>query len=313
VIRLYNEVAETPQNTNVPVVKCLDLNANGQLLALGGDDHSVRLWNVTERKFTAELPKHNDWVRSLVFSPDAARLATVAQDGQIRIWNVQNGGLLRTLNEPVRGTQQILFQPDGARFAVCGFDANIRIYDAATYKLVATLPAHNSNNEAIAYSADGSLLATGGRTGVVRVWRTADNKHLTDIEGDGRRVRAIVFSPDGSSLVIGGDGPFITQWNPQEGKLIRTFAERPGKTFSLAFCGSTALASGESDNMVRLWNLTTGTQTATLSGHTGTVSTMVFEPKSQQLITGSFDASVRFWTLPQAEAPIPATPPMPGL
>ena len=309
VIRLYEQVA---QANHVPIVKCLDLESHGQLLALGGDDHIVRLWSVPARKFVTELQRHDDWVRSLTFSPDATRLATVAQDGQIRLWNVQEGRLLRTLNEPVRGTQQILFQPDGSRFAVCGFDRNVRIYDAATYRLLATLPAHDTNNEAIAYSEDSSLLAVGGRTGVVRIWRTTDNTHLTDIEGDGRRVRAIAFSPEGSSLAMGGEGPFIMLWNPQDGKLIRTFRERPGKTFALTFCGSTVLASGESDNMVRLWNPATGTQTATLSGHTGTVSTMAYEPKTQKLITGSFDASVRFWHLPLAEQLLLPEMPMPS-
>jgi WD40 repeat protein len=131
---------------------------------------------------------------------------------------------------------------------------------------------------------------------------------VTDINGDGRRVRALAFSPDDTQLAMGGEGPFITLWNPRDGKLIRVFAERPGKTFTLAFCGNDVLASGESDNMVRLWNPATGEQTATLSGHTGTISTMTFEPKQRHLVTGSFDASVRFWTLPEATVPESAFP-----
>jgi WD40 repeat protein len=299
VVRLHEEIGS---RSPIPIVKCLDLEYHGQLLAFGGDDHIVRLWNVQDQKFTTPLRGHRESVRGLAFSPDAARLVTVAQDGQIHFWNVQDGRLLRTLNEPVRGTRRVCFQPDGVRFAVCGFDKNVRIYDAVTYRLITTLPAHDTNNEAIAYSADGSLLAVGGRTGVVRIWRTSDNKHLTDIEGDGRRVRAIAFSPDGSLLATGGEGPFIMLWNPQDGELIRIFAERPGKTFALTFCGNDVLASGESDNMVRLWEAATGRQFATLSGHTGTISTMTFEPATQNLVTGSFDASVRFWSLPQGTA-----------
>jgi len=299
VVRLHDEIGS---NSPIPIVKCLDLGQQGQLLAFGGDDHIVRLWNVQSRRFAPPLRGHRESVRGLTFSPDATRLATVAQDGQIHFWSVQDGNRLRTLNEPVRGAREIIFNPSGTRFAVCGFDRNVRIYDATTYQLVATLPTHDTNNEAVAYSADGSLLAVAGRTGVTRVWRTSDHWHLTDIEGDGRRVRALAFSPDGVSLATGGDGPFIMLWNPQTGKLIRIFNERPGRTFSLAFCGSDTLASGESDNMVRLWNPVTGRQIATLSGHTGTISTMTYEPKSQHLVTGSFDASVRFWTLPSSTA-----------
>ena len=306
VVRLHDEIG---RNSPIPIVKCIDVEQQGHLLAFGGDDHIVRLWNVLDQKFVSQLRGHREAIRGLAFSPDASRLATVAQDGQIHFWNVRDGRLLRSLNEPVRGTRQITFQPDGSRFAVCGFDKNVHVYDSATYRLLATLPAHDTNNEAIAYSADGSLLAVGGRTGVVRIWQTSDNGHLTDIEGDGRRVRAIAFSPDGSQLATGGEGPFIMLWNPQNGKLTRILTERPGKTFALTFCGNDKLASGESDNMVRLWNSVTGRQIATLSGHTGTISTMAYESKSQKLITGSFDASVRFWTLPTATVVSVATPP----
>ena len=306
VVRLHDEIGI---NSTIPIVKCLDLEHQGQLLAFGGDDHIVRLWNVLDQKFVSQLRGHREAVRGLTFSPDASRLATVAQDGQIHFWNIQDGRLLRTLNEPLRGTRKIAFQPDGSQFAVCGFDQNVRIYDAASYRLLATLPAHDTNNETVAYSGDGSLLAVGGRTGVVRIWRTSDSKLLTDIEGDGRRVRAIAFSSDGTQLATGGEGPFIMLWNPQNGKLVRIFDERPGKTFALAFCGDVMLASGESDNMVRLWDSATGRQIATLSGHTGTISTMTYEPKSETLVTGSFDASVRFWALPTAVAmPITDTP-----
>jgi WD40 repeat protein len=65
--------------------------------------------------------------------------------------------------------------------------------------------------------------------------------------------------------------------------------------------------------MVRLWNPATGQQIAYLSGHTGTVSTMVYEPKTQQLITGGFDTSVRFWTLPLAESPFAEQPLFPEI
>ena len=310
VVRLHDEIGS---NSPIPIVKYLDVERQGQLLAFGGDDHVVRLWSTKDQRFVSQLRGHREAVRGVTFSPDATRLATVAQDGQIHFWNVRDGRLLSTLNEPVRGTRRIAFQPDGALFAVCGFDKSVRLYDATTYKVAATLPAHDANNEAIAYSADGSLLAVGGRTGVVRIWRTTDGlypSHLTDIEGDGRRVRAIAFSPDGSMLATGGEGPFIMLWNPKDGKLIRILAERPGKTFALVFCGNGLLASGESDNMVRLWNPATGQQVATLSGHTGTISTMAYESKSQRLVTGSFDASVRFWNLPTAEPSLSPVAPM---
>ncbi|MDR2757048.1 MAG: WD40 repeat domain-containing protein [Planctomycetaceae bacterium] len=299
-IRLYEQIANI---NRVPVITCLDLEKNGQLLAIGGDDCVVRLWDVQAKGFIRELQEHLDWVRGLAFNPDQSRLATVDQDGQIKLWDLQTGSLVRSLKGAVRGTQKILFHPNASQFAVCGFEKNVRIYDAATGNLLKTLETHGTSNKAIAFSPDGSLLAVSGRTGVIRIWQTSDYQQLTDLKGDGRRVHTVAFSPDGSQLASGGDGPFIMIWNPTNGTLQQTLQERPGKTFSLVFCGKTLLASGESDNAIRIWNIAQNQNTLTLLGHTGTISTMIYEAATNRLISGSFDTSLRFWTLPVDSAP----------
>ncbi|MDR3198626.1 MAG: WD40 repeat domain-containing protein [Planctomycetaceae bacterium] len=299
-VRLYEQIANIDR---VPVITCIDLEKNGRLLAIGGDDCIVRLWDVQAKGFIRELQEHLDWVRGLAFSPDQSRLVTVGQDGQIKLWDVQTGSLVRSLKGAVRGTQKILFHPDGLRFAVCGFEKNVRIYDAATGNLLTTLETHGTSNKAIAFSPDGSLLAVGGRTGVIRIWQTSDYRQLTDLKGDGRRVHTVAFSPDGSQLASGGDGPFIMIWKPTDGTLLQSLQERPGKTFSLVFCGQTLLASGESDNAIRIWDITQNRNIFTLLGHTGTISTMIYEAATNRLISGSFDTSLRFWSLPADSAP----------
>ncbi|MDR0337862.1 MAG: WD40 repeat domain-containing protein, partial [Planctomycetaceae bacterium] len=298
-IRLYEQIANI---NRVPVITCIDLEKNGRLLAIGGDDCVVRLWDVQAKGFIRELQEHLDWVRGLAFSPDQSRLATVGQDGQIKLWDVQNGTLVRSLKGSIRGTQKVLFHPNGSQFAVCGFEKNVRIYDTTTGNLLKTLETHGANNKAIAFSPDGSLLAVGGRTGVIRVWQTSDYQQLTDLKGDGRRVHTVAFSPNGSQLASGGEGPFIMIWQPTNGTLLQSLQERPGKTFSLVFCGPTLLASGESDNAIRIWDITQNRNTLTLLGHTGTISTMIYEATSNRLISGSFDTSLRFWTLPTTDS-----------
>ena len=56
-------------NTHPPVVTALAIHPGGGQLALGGDDHLVRIWDLREKRQTRVLAGHSDWVRTVSFSP----------------------------------------------------------------------------------------------------------------------------------------------------------------------------------------------------------------------------------------------------
>lgn len=70
----------------------LAFNHQGTLLASGGGDNSIRLWDANPispsfGKEVATLQRHSDWVDSLVFTPDGAAIISASErDGTIRIW-----------------------------------------------------------------------------------------------------------------------------------------------------------------------------------------------------------------------------------
>ena len=297
VIPVYDSALET-----IPVITSLDIDPSGNLLAMGGDNHRVRLWDVDAKKIRLEIREQLDWVRGIAFSDDQKHLVIVGQDGQIEIRNVQTGDLVRRIQGKDRGTQAVAFRPGGQEFAVCGFSTYVPVYNTVTGKVVRELKAHGTSNRAIRFSPDGKYLAVAGRTGIIRVWNADTGIVDYELSGDDRRVNALAFSSDSSRLAVGGDGPNITIWSMKSGKRVITLPERTGKTYSLEFCGENLLASGESDNTIRFWNLDTKTSTADTAspnGHLGTIATLVFDAKKNVLASGSFDTTVRFWAVPQ--------------
>jgi WD40 repeat protein len=70
-----------------------------------------------------------------------------------------------------------------------------------------------------------------------------------------------------------------------------------GKVLSLCFCGEDRIASGGSDNLVRVWDLSTQKMTANFTGHTGSVAALACDPTGKTLVSGGFDTTIRVWQL----------------
>ena len=64
---------------------------DGKLLASGGSDKTVRIWELSTRKLTATLRGHAEHITSVAFSPDGKLLASASFDKTIRLWDMATG------------------------------------------------------------------------------------------------------------------------------------------------------------------------------------------------------------------------------
>jgi WD40 repeat protein len=69
-------------------VVALAVTPDGQTLASGGEDRTVRLWDAATGRALACWDAHDDAVTSLAWSPDGRTLVTGGRDGGLRLWNV---------------------------------------------------------------------------------------------------------------------------------------------------------------------------------------------------------------------------------
>ena len=64
------------------------------------------------------------------------------------------------------------------------------------------------------------------------------------------------------------------------------------------------LASGSRDNTIKLWDVATGENIATLRGHTSSVFSVSFSPDGKTLASGSTDATIKLWDVEYITPPI---------
>ena len=101
---------------------------DGQTLASGSWDDTIRLWDVETGTELRKLTGHAGSVYSVAFSPDGQMLASGSWDDSIRLWNVETGTELRKLTGHTDYVRSVAFSPDGQMLASGSYGDIIRLW-----------------------------------------------------------------------------------------------------------------------------------------------------------------------------------------
>jgi WD40 repeat protein len=168
-------------------VQCLAFSADGKLLASGGHDGVVRLWDVTQAKklldiTAAPAPAANapattpEVVLSLAFSPDGKLLAVGGSDTQIHLFNTADGKIVRSLVGHTSSVTALAFHASGTVVASGGKDSTVRLWAPTGAQLLKTLEGHTGWVQGLAFLAQGTRLASTGADQTVRLWDLTPQK-----------------------------------------------------------------------------------------------------------------------------------------
>ena len=160
--------------------------------------------------------------------------------------------------EPATGTSPVFPASSG-----CGI--------AASGERVAELSGHLGPVFSLAFSGDGRILASGSLDGTVKIWDvTARSERATlrsDLPG---WVQALALAPGWANASSFANGGRVTLWDGLSGRKLGVLDGHREDVDSLAISpDGQILASGSRDNSVKLWDLATLKEQATLAGPGG--------------------------------------------
>ncbi len=191
---------------------------NPDLLAVGGVDGTIQLWDIPTAYNQATLLGHDEAAIALMFSPDGALLASASYDGTTRLWDMETLTERFILKPDATfkiSQTDVVFSPDGRYvFTSDGvFNiATVRQWDVETGEQVASFPT-NDGPESLAISPDGRTLAAGIR-GIVQLWDVSSGQLIELLHGHQSQynIKGLAFSPDGEFLVSSSEDGTLRLW-----------------------------------------------------------------------------------------------------
>ena len=258
-IRIWNVRTGRLVRTLNPVhsrksVNTLAVSPDSSILASGGDDNNVILWDLKTGRRMRTIPAHKGGINAIAFSSDGQNLASGSDDKTVRLWNIRTGSRLLTLGGHTEGVNAIALSRDGQTLASGSQDKTVRLWNLNTGEVRRIITGHGGAVNAVAFSPNGQVVASASSDNTIRLSNVQDGKRTRTFKGHSSWVRTIAFSPDNRSLISGGGD--IIVWDLKTGKERTTLSGHAQFVNSVAIArDSKTFVSGSPDRTIKVWRM----------------------------------------------------------
>jgi len=315
-------------------VLAVGFDDDGTRLLTASGDGAATLWDVATGRPTVTLDSRRGTLVGAAFIPGGPTVVLLFEDGVVTIWDTSAGTTADLRDPQQRSGNGLAVSPDGSSLAVAGDDGT-RLWDLRGRTLGAVLRGHTDFVLATAFSSDGSRIATAGRDNTARVWDAVNHQVVFTLIGHKGPVNAVAFSRDGQTLITGSEDAQALLWavggakvatahpaapirsaslhgdrlatSAEDGRVTlwdttdlarppTTFDAHPSGVWAVVFSpDGSMLATGGSDDLVRLWGAVDHRLLATLRGHAESVKALAFSPDGAVLASAGDDHTVKLW------------------
>ena len=261
-------------------------------LVSGGDDGTVRVWDVAARK---EVTKWDAGVGPvLALSESGGRLAVggKTRPAHVRVFRLPDGEPLAAWPTTIGSPVSLAFSPDGNLLAEGNQSGEALIREADTGRILHQFNGNSWMAQFVCFTPDGRSLVNGGWDGNLRLWDVATGALRTNLAR--HPVLCLAVGPDGRLAAASHRRPAVDLWRlPTDREPGVRFA-LPGTTVTALAAAGGRVAAGTVDGDARVWPAD-GAAAPAGSHHPSPIQALALRPDGRELavVTNSNDVRVR--------------------
>uniref|UniRef100_A0A8C1YP11 ATG16 autophagy related 16-like 1 (S. cerevisiae) n=1 Tax=Cyprinus carpio TaxID=7962 RepID=A0A8C1YP11_CYPCA len=271
-------------------VNAVRFSPGSRLLATGGMDRRVKLWEVVSGRCEPKgaLTGSNAGITSIEFDSAGSYLLAASNDFASRIWTVDDLRLRHTLTGHSGKVLSARFLLDNTRIVSGSYDRTLKLWDLRSKVCMKTVFAGSSCNDIVCTE---QCVMSGHFDKKIRFWDIRSESIVRELELLGR-VTSLDLNHDRTELLSCSRDDLVKIIDLRSIAVRQTFNAQGFK------CGSdftrvtfspdgSYVAAGSADGVLYIWNVLTGKLDKTLDkGHSSAINSVSWSP------SGAYVASV---------------------
>lgn len=307
-------------------VASMTFDSTSTLLATGGCDGTIKLWDVVKQYCTHNLKGSSGVVHLVQFHPDALKLQLFSSslDCGIRVWDLRSSQCVCVLQSHYSAVTALGFSSDGQTMISSGRDKICTVWDLKTQKAKRTIPVYEAvegvvllpekdDFTEIGVTNKGLHFITAGSKGVLRVWESStarcvytqalpstlsSSKDCEEKEDDPRSLTYLLHLPATSRIATVTAEHNILLYQLPALTTQQQFVGYNDEVLDVKFLGKadSHLVVATNSCQIKVFELQTNS-CQILYGHTDTVLSLDVFRKKSLFASCAKDRSVRVWQM----------------
>lgn len=191
-------------------IRSLSLSPQQQLLAIGGFDNAIVLFDLARGNFSRRLECDCGDQRTVSFSPDGSRILCGGRDGEVNVWSTQTGQMIASYKAHRGRIHTAGFSSNGSQITSVGDDRRLVQYDLESQT---GLPASlNLPSKLMAMSLiNDSVVAVAGADNSIQLYDFKTRRVVADLKSHEGSVS--VLCPFSKLLASGSFDTTVRIWD----------------------------------------------------------------------------------------------------
>lgn len=250
-------------------------------------NNNLRCWSLQTGKQLFSSSNQNDWVKTVTVTPDMSTAISGLSDNALKVWNIKTGKTIFTTSNHNDSIKAVVVTPDGKKFISVFSNHTIKIWNLEIVDESVITYAHSASINAVAIIPNSKQVISASSDSTLKVWNIETGKENFTLSGHTDSVNGVAINRDGKQAISVSSDNTIKVWELATNQNIFNFFRNSkkqkkilnltsynhvltltdlNKVTAVSISGDgKSLISASSDNILKLWNLTSGKKLFTLS------------------------------------------------